>query len=380
MENISDLSNYIRKNHVRLSRKNYNEIDALVFAGLAYFRFEDLYCDDLNRTVSVREFASDFLSWSEFESRYSKDELDFIKALSDSRRYVSCVIYDFKVEDITRAQWAAFTVDIDKSGTAVIAMRGTDGTVKGWSENLRLVYEIRGNTAQLASFRYLKHSKATNVFLTGHSKGGSNVVSAYVMSDAYTREKISRIDNFDGPGFNPEFAGHFFEGYAELRNKLNNFYPGDSVIGQLLVDNPGRTFFIQAKARGDYKAARILGQHDLFSFRIKGNEFEVTEQSCISKVLNRAVDNLVSVTNNQERNYLANIIGKMGIPTIIAGDAGNIACAVAKMVCGLIHATGEEWEVLFLAVATFIKTMIILIKEWIAQLSAKRYNVSYVTV
>lgn len=237
-----NINTYLSYEQRILTGQNYNEVDALVFAQLSYYPFELLIADYDKKQIVVTEFAKLILGQQNFHKQYSSDKQIFICKLAQSRRYSNCRIHHMRAVESKETQWAAFTVDVGYDGVAVVAMRGTDGTLTGWEENFQLAYHIMGTGAQLESFRYMKNAASKKIYMTGHSKGGSNICSAYVMSNPYIRDKILRMDNFDGPGVNPEFAGNYSDGYRELKDKLNNFYPADSIIGQLLEDNPGGVF------------------------------------------------------------------------------------------------------------------------------------------
>lgn len=45
MSGTSGISSYLKNNNVVLTSENYNEVDALIFSELSYFKFEDIYED-----------------------------------------------------------------------------------------------------------------------------------------------------------------------------------------------------------------------------------------------------------------------------------------------------------------------------------------------
>lgn len=373
MKSNADINTYITEKRERLTPQNYNEADALVFAELSYFPFEKVYPGYEEVRVSVPQFAADVMNQPGFEIVYSADKRDFIQALASSERYQNCVMHHMKVADVDRSQWAAFTADIGRD-TSVIAMRGTDGTTRGWREDLELAHDVIGTEAQLASFRYLKNAPARNIYLTGHSKGGNNVVSAYVMSNAYIRDKIRRIDNFDGPGANPEFAVNYAAGYGELKHKLNSYYPQDSIIGMLLNDNPGNNVFIRAGVRKSHVKKGLLGQHDPFSFMMDGDAFIRDRQTHLSKTLDRAVNDIVAATSNTRRYYIVRFLERVGLPDLIAGEGGGAVQILLRGIWGIINALPEEKKALREAFTILIESLLLQGKEWIAERQMKGYN------
>lgn len=357
MSYFSNIVTYISNSHIPLTETNYNEVDALVLAQLAYYPFEKILADYQQKRITVTEYAMVIMKQKNFRTSYSADEQAFIKELAHCKRYMRCVMHRMQAISTVDTQWAAFSADIGGRGTSIIAMRGTDGTTVGWEENFRSAHSVMGTGAQLASFRYLKDVQAKKIYLTGHSKGGNNVSSAYIMSNPYIRDKVIRIDNFDGPGVNPEFAVNYANGYAELEKKLNNFYPQDSIIGLLLQDNPGNTFFIKSIVRESYRKNPILGQHDPFSFVVKGNAFEKTKQTVVSGLMNSGFDYLVASTTNAERHRLISIINKIGIPAFIVKDR-NALQLLYQSIIELRRLSGKEREVYIKWLKTTIPSLL----------------------
>lgn len=322
MSSASGISEYVQSNGQTLNAGNYNEMDALTLASLSYIEFEKVYPDYQDRSVSVSQFAKDALASNISLSKTQRQMLD---ALAESDRYSECYIHNMEAEN-TSSQWAAMTVDInDGSNTSIIAARGTDGTTLGWNEDFQLAYDDDGTEAQKLMAEYLQNSDAGNIFLTGHSKGGNNVVSAYVMADSTVRDRVVHIDNFDGPGVNDEFREQFREGYAELEGKLDNYYPQDSVIGLLLNDNPGEEHFVYCEQSEEYKSMWILAEHDPYAWHVNEDKtaLQSTDQSRLSDALNRILDNTLDQLTQEERRQVVNALITMQVPALI-GEEGTL--------------------------------------------------------
>ncbi len=371
MKDFSNINTYLTYAKQELAVHNYNEVDALILAQLSYYPFEKFYKSE---RISVPELAEKLMRQSDFMSTYSEDKQTFIKELFRCKRYSHSIIHRMQSIRTQDTRWAAFTVDIGRNDTSIIVMRGTGKTTVGWAEDFRLGYQVMGTGAQLASFRYLKENNARKIFLAGHSKGGNNISSAFAMSNPQIRDKVVRIDNFDGPGVNPEFAKNYSDGYKELKGKLRNFYPEGSVIGLLLTDNPGETAFIKTSLRESYKASPLFGQHDPFAWEVKGNSLVRTGQSPVSRILNHTLDELTQMTTLLQRYYLVEAIERMGIPAILSGEIQGVAAGLTAIVCGLAGASRQEREAIFYALVAFIKGLINQTKEWIAKRSIKEYN------
>ncbi|MEY8334350.1 Mbeg1-like protein [Lachnospiraceae bacterium 47-T17] len=301
----SGLIDYVRQSSRVLFSGNYAPEDALVFAQLSYMKFEAVYGYHYEGVpVGMAQYASQLLR----RMKEDGDNRMLLKAVAESRRYQKCTLGRFAAES-ERSQWAAFTVHMnDYFDSAVIAMRGTDGTTLGWTEDFKLLYEEAGTQAQKLSADYLTRSPQRSLFLTGHSKGGNNVTSAFVMAEKAVEEKVVRIDNFDGPGVNEKFRERFAAGYERLSGRLSNFYPQDSVIGLLLNDNPGRIFYVRSS-----RAEGILHEHDPYNWMFDADgQFQYTRQSSLSKLLNETLDITVHALSQRERVMLVDVLVRSG--------------------------------------------------------------------
>ncbi|MCI6896754.1 MAG: DUF2974 domain-containing protein [Gemmiger formicilis] len=328
----TNISGYAASNSEPLTAANYNEVDALLFAELSYTRFEDVYKNGsyTGKTVSVKEFAnaaikeiyngakSDDLS----QDKDAMHKVELLQELANSERYADCKIMRMQSSEGTDSQWAAMTIDInDGSNTSVVAMRGTDGTTTGWTEDFELLANTEGTKAQKLSQQYLEGCTAEHIMATGHSKGGNDVVSAYVMADADTRAKVIHIDNFDGPGVNDKFSELYKEGYGELVLKLDNYYPQDSIVGLLLRNNPGKSYFICSNAEESaFAYMSILAEHDPFTWHIDGQGFVKDDQGFFSKLLDMTTDGIVATMPQKDRVRLYNILCGLQIPQWISSE------------------------------------------------------------
>lgn len=335
-----DLASYVKHSDGPMTSSNYNEIDGLVFSSVAYTKFESSKVtwteSELENGISMQQFAKRMLDTDKAcggTLLASEDQRALLEAIQNSDRYENCMVNDLaackgtEIWDAGKnstisddAQWAAMTIDIkDGTNTSVVAMRGTDGTTLGWNEDFELGYEAGGTTAQKLSRDYLAACDADKIALVGHSKGGNDVVSAYVMSEKSVRDRVFEINNYDGPGSNYKFIKNYKEGYSELDSKLNNYYPKNSVVGQLLNDNPGKHYYCEADVKGHTEDMGIMGEHDPYSWEFeKKGTLDNTKQGDVSKILNRVLDNTLKGLNNTEAVLVLRTFIQIGIPELIA--------------------------------------------------------------
>ncbi len=312
----SGMVEYLSNSNEALNASNYNEIDALVFAELSYFRFEDMGVKPSD-SYSISEYANMVLK---NQKNISDDQRQFLTELQQSERYHNCTIKNMQAENV-ESQWAAVTVDFnDGSNSSTIAMRGTDGTYNGWHEDFELLYDKDGTRAQQLSRDYLNNCDSEHIYMTGHSKGGNDCTSAYIMSDKDVRDRVEHIHNYDGPGVHDKFRDDHLDAYNELDGKVDNYYPKDSIIGLLLNNNPGNNHYVDADVRPTYADKGIFGEHDPFAFGIDGKEFKPGDQSYISKVVDEVLDKSVDDLTYEERVNLVRFLDKYGIFNMIAGE------------------------------------------------------------
>ena len=312
-----DMKEYISSSKTVLTAENYNEADAYVFAELSYIRFENLP-NYTSENCSLKELCRKMLENNVVTGSGNevKDKTALLEAIANSDRYANCSVSNLRAENVD-SRWAAMTINIDKD-TSVIAMRGTDDAPLSWTEDLELAYQVDGSNAQKLSAEYLKNSPAKSIYLTGHSKGGNNVISAYVANEKSVRDKVVRIDNYDGPGVNPEYALINGGGYLELGKKLNSYYPENSIVGMLLLDKAGKTKFYKTDTNGHTKGHGVLDEHDPFAARFEDGSLVNGEQSFLSRYLNNLVDMSVAKLPLPQRYLFIKTLVNIGVPAKIA--------------------------------------------------------------
>jgi len=325
-DSVTGITSFVNNCPSELDINGITPVDALIFSKLSYYQFENIYAANLlqsevdgcvlkvDQQISVLDFAKAVL---EKQAGLTKDDKNFLKAVSTSNRYKNCIISDMSFANPAVSQWAAISIDIP-GGCTMMAFRGTDSTTLGWAEDLDLVHAVSGTNAQKLSSMYLTAMKRPLVILTGHSKGGCNAVSAYCMSEPVVRSVVARVYNFDGPGINDDFKAAYKGGYDELQGKLENYYPGDSVIGMFLNDNPGSKHYVYCEVRQTYYDRWILGEHDAFAFIVDGTVFREIGQSSISSRMNTGFDALIGRLNHDQRLKIALTLEQMGVPEAIA--------------------------------------------------------------
>lgn len=104
--------------------------------------------------------------------------------------------------------------------------------------------------------------------------------------------------------------------------------------------------------------AQVIAQHDAFTWKIENGEFLLAEQSCISDKLNHVTDELLRVTNREQRLYLINLLERMAVPEMIAGEFDGVPGKIAAALGGFAKAPQKERKAFYKAVFIFMKSVL----------------------
>ena len=212
----------------------FNEVDALVFAQISYYDysvFED--------GISFEEIKShkNIIKATNLKNLIGKEDEKLFNLVIGSKRYGKTIVkwHVANTDGTIPTQFSATTF-INKH-LAVVAFRGTDGTVVGWHEDMNMTYQfpIAGQVnAQKYLNKVLPNLTSYDVKVVGHSKGGNLAVYATVMALKKYQGLITGSYNFDGPGFTKAF--YDLDAYINVREIVHKFIPVQSSIGRMMLD------------------------------------------------------------------------------------------------------------------------------------------------
>lgn len=301
---MADMFDYLKwRGDLTFRQDPVNEVDALVFSGLAYIRCgegEKLLNGD-GQTLS--KIAATVLAMPDCEDRVLlKNDLELLRAAAETVRFGNtklCLYRDLFVPE-QETQFAAMTFLLD-DGSAFLAFRGTDHTLVGWKEDFNMTFQ-QTIPAQRLALQYTRQAAlelSGPLYLGGHSKGGNLAVFAAARSSPMIQERIVRVYNNDGPGFTQYLMGD--PGYLAMVPKIRTFIPQSSVIGMLLEHEEPYTV-IRSKTIG-------LLQHDLYSWEVMGKSFiPVQEITDSSQFIDTTIKTWFAEMTNQERNQLVDVM------------------------------------------------------------------------
>ncbi len=278
---MPDIQDYLEwRGDIPFSADPFNEVDNLILAELAYTDFTGTVPADGRRT-SLTAVHRDFFA------RHSREEIEknenpifrtplLMDGMVTGKRFADTMIADYVdiLDEDMVIQMSAVTFILN-DGPAYIAFRGTDNTVVGWKEDLRMSYQ-RETPGQKEAVRYLNRigkKLRRPLIVGGHSKGGNFAIYAAAFCDRSVQDKIITVYSNDGQGFRHEVTES--EGYRRIIPRVISIMPDSSVIGLLLSNKAEKTVMVHSSAKG-------LEQHDGLTWQVRRNRFVPAEQSDFS--------------------------------------------------------------------------------------------------
>ena len=225
MQGILDYAE-LRKD-ITFQERGFNPVDALIFSVLSYVDWEEVV-NEAERPLS--EACALFLQRREgadFARIFAYSPLipRLLELLKDSVRYREVTMGDYRnvFDEAQEIQFAAVTMKLP-DGALFLSFRGTDSSMIGWKEDMKMTYQ-ESVPAQVLAWEYTRQCAKRHVqtkrflgrvrrrdlptlYLGGHSKGG-NLAMYAAIRETSLHQQIRKVFNFDGPGFRETFYAHY---------------------------------------------------------------------------------------------------------------------------------------------------------------------------
>jgi len=306
---------YVKQSRSTFEEAPLNEVDAAIFAQLSYLYYpEEGPVHPGPEGIAIGELWKsewlDTLVGRNFEPAATRE---LIAAVTCSPRFRDLRIFDFEQEysPEENTQFAAMTFSI-RPGASLVAFRGTDRSLTGWKEDM-LLAQAEAIPAQTLSLRYLEQAALHcngELIVCGHSKGGNLAVFSAAHCSTATRERISGIYSFDGPGFKAEDLE--YPGFELIRDRLHKLVPQSSMVGMLF----------EQECAYDIIHSRDISvrQHSLFSWEYSGESFIRRENlspdaQVIYRRMNSWIENLGAEDQKNMTMEVFSILEKTGAET-----------------------------------------------------------------
>lgn len=281
---MGNIFNYITKyGNKTLSEMEFNEVDAAILSNIPYVDFVGILDNSGTETtlnVALEKFLiqKDLRKYSR-TGIFNREIIRLCRSIKDSLRYRNIVLKNYVYIVTQEEQFGAITMLLPEN-IKIIAFEGTDHNLVGWEEDFAMFYKFPV-PADVDAIKYAKNNISLfdkKVIVLGHSKGGHLAMTASAFSPWYTRMKIDKVYNFDGPGFRLREVTS--KKYKNMQNKLEYIIPHYSFFGLLLRhDKPAK---VVKSTRKDIMA------HAVFNWEIKTNRFILEPLSSLSKNLSRS--------------------------------------------------------------------------------------------
>ena len=292
---MKNLYNYLEKNKdITLKEKPWNIMDNLFCACISYIPLTENFKMKSFEEVCEEVINYDYPSKPEYVSYTDKKMFTILKG---SKRYHDMFLFNFVNIIDNNTQFGAITCKIGNK--KVISFKGSDGSMIGWIENLRLLYDFPTYTQMLAA-EYLKdniHPFDYDVYVVGHSKGGNLAIASAMELNFYKSFRIKKIINFDGPGL--KYNDFVSNKYQKIAKKVESYLPNKSYVGTLMYNDNIKIIDT---------SALMVGVHYPTNWLIENDNFVYSTQSKLSKELHiRTTEMLKDIDMQAIKNILEEV-------------------------------------------------------------------------
>ncbi|MBA4384661.1 MAG: hypothetical protein C0410_07985 [Anaerolinea sp.] len=263
------------------SKDPFNDVDALILSLLSYLPFKGIVPGLETKEDTTLKKTSDlyFSRDSTADSMSSKinptasssfdSELDeLLKKAASCPRFedVRLSRYDENTDFVIGRQFAAVTFTLhNPDRQKVVAFRGTDNSLVGWKEDFELAY-MEQIPAQESACSYLERTigiLSSQFIVCGHSKGGNLAVYAGSHLNSARQSRLTKIINFDGPGFDFSLVNR--TSFSHSEHKIINYVPQESMVG-LLLEPMGKRTVVSS-------SGRYIMQHNALNWEVERSKF-----------------------------------------------------------------------------------------------------------
>lgn len=335
----------------------FNEVDSMILARFSYLRF-DIIQMEKNETIETISMKMKNLSNDEFH--YNGDK-ELITNLGQSKRFKDMIISDYiKTNDIeTEKQFGAITIHISEK-EMYISFIGTDSTINGWKEDFNMAF-MDNVPCQLSGKNYVEEisKKYPNKYIRigGHSKGGNVAVYSAITAKEEIKNRIIKVDNFDGPGFNKKFIDEYKN--EKILDKIETYIPQDSIIGRILEH--------QEKTTVSLSVEKGILQHDIYSWQVLRDEMIKSEKNTkTSENINKTVTDWLKTTTTEQRKIFIDSVFELFFSTDATtfGDIKNsLTTSMVKIFKSYSKLNEEDRKVMTEMIKIFASSYLNVIKE-----------------
>ena len=285
--------------HISLHDYPFNEVDSLILSQICYLNLDDFIPSimDCEKEVSLISYLNDEKNILVLTNGTltKKENKKLLRKLSKSTRYeglyMNYILNKFYINKVQ--QFYAMTFIFEKF--IFVGFRGTDPTFIGWKEDFNIVL-MDVIPSQVDATEYLnKIGKLIDkpILIGGHSKGGNLSLYATMYCEECVRNKIHRIFNHDGPGFNKDV--YETKEFLDVKDKMIKITCEQAMIGLLLYHSE-EMIFVKAKGFS-------LLQHNPYNWKVtKDGKLKLVNYPTVTaRVFEKTVRDFIESTSLIER-------------------------------------------------------------------------------
>ena len=309
---------YVQNAQTRLTGDNVTPADHMVMSELAYItkvipnssvRYQH---QPGQPTKTVGQYAEELLAAQKASGTEPKDPnaIAFLESLAQSPRYKDLPLDSVHTQHDGQVDTNIVCVNLG-NGKGMIGVQGTNGTVQDWINDAKFssVDPTQEEKYITESIEWLiAENGYDGVYLSGHSQGGRDAVTAAAMCDDETRAKLIEIYNLDGPGYRQEMLDKYKDEFAAIEDRVHNFYPSGSYVGQIYNPVGDCTY---TESQGDTFDPYLHSQYNWIIDPETGGAVApdtTTSKYIVGKIINAVVDYAGSKLSPEQTEQAASII------------------------------------------------------------------------
>jgi hypothetical protein len=305
---LSNLMDYMDwRGDVTFAGSPFSEVDNIILAMTSFVDFSGIVPPELNSkpvgfSAAMKKYARVSRERDYLGVLFPPEMLDIARRAVECERYRNIGLVGFvnQVDEAELMQFAALTF-ILPDDTIYVAFRGTDDTIVGWKEDIRLGFKTP-ISAHLRAVAYLEEAAAYidgGIRVGGHSKGGNLAMWAAAHCPDLLQARILGVYNNDGPGILPEVLKE--QSFLAIADRVVSFVPQSSIIGAILEQGPVCRI-VKSNAHG-------IMQHDPLSWEVLGPRFVyLEERSKFGKHFEEAIKHWIYSMCEEEKERFADAL------------------------------------------------------------------------
>lgn len=362
-QNMANIFDYLDwRGDISFTEDPFNVVDNLILSWMAYVGLDEVMpCGICNEPITIKDASARFFQLYDLEEKLkgvclTRTSVLLFSKLAECPRFQNMRILNYvnHISEELQKQFSAMTIEIDKN-TLYIAFRGTDDTIVGWREDFNMSFQPVV-PSQIEAANYLEETvkgRSEKLIVGGHSKGGNLAVYASMKASKDVKNRIIRVYNNDGPGFQKYILES--SEYQEIIPKVKTIVPESSIIGMLL-GHEEEYEIVHSSQRG-------IMQHDAGTWEVMRNSFVYLDSvSNASKFLDNTIKEwIATLDTNQRKEFvdrLFEILESQGAKT-----TNELSAMGLKNLVGAIKVIGNMDPVVKRNLSIVVKSLFSIINQ-----------------